>query len=175
MKQYLRLGSILVFIFISSIHLNATEFKSASRKSVGLYLNTGMSSYNTISYYMGVRSRYKLTELISIGAELNFNQHVFAFGNNDVLGALAFLRLSKSNEGFHFEGGLQGGRLVSSSRAGAINKVLPYCAVGYTLPLKQKFTLDFQIRPLTTFFSKSETHVASIAMSKFFVGLNYNF
>ena len=175
MKQYLRVGSLLVFIFISSIHLNATELKSTPRKSVGLYLNSGMSSYNTISYYMGVRGRYTLSEMISVGAELNFNQHVYGFGNNDVMGALAFLRLSKRNKGFHAEGGLQGGRLVSSSRAGAINKVLPYCAVGYTLPLNQKFTLDLQIRPITTFFSKSETHVASIAMSRFFVGFNYNF
>ena len=175
MKQFLKLGSILIFIFISSIQLSATEFKSTPRKSVGLYINTGMSSYNTVSYCMGVRGRYAISQLVSFGAELNYNQHVYPMGNYDAMGAMTFLRFSKLNKGFYAEGGIQAGRIVSSSRANPINKVLPYCAVGYCMPLKNKFTLDLQIRPITAFKSKSETNIASIALEKFFVGLNYNF
>jgi hypothetical protein len=175
MKQHLRVCSILVFIFISSIQLNATEFKSTPRKSVGLYINTGMSSYNTVSYCMGVRGRYEISSLLQVGAELNYNQHVYPLGNYDAMGALTFLRLGKLNKGFYAEGGMQAGRIVSSSRANPINKILPYCALGYSMPLKNKFTLDLQIRPITAFKSKSEMNIASSALEKFFVGLNYNF
>lgn len=175
MKQYLRVGSVLIFIFISSIQLSATEFKSATRKSVGLYVNTGMSSYNTVSYCMGVRGRYAVSQLLSVGAELNYNQHIYAMGNYDAMGAMAFLHFSELNKGLYAEAGIQAGRVVSSSRSTPVNKVLPYCAVGYKMPLKNKFTIDFQIRPITAFRSKSETDIASIALAKFFVGLNYNF
>ncbi len=175
MKQDIKLGVLFFFIFSYCVQLRATEFKSVPRKSVGLYINTGMSSYNTVSYCMGVRGRYAISQLVSVGAELNYNQHVYPIGNFDAMGAMTFLHFSKLNKGFYAEAGIQAGRIVSSSRATPINKVLPYCAVGYSMPLKNKFTLDFQIRPITAFRSKSETNIASNALAKIFVGLNYNF